>query len=703
MRALLLILIVLVTSCSREQESVREIDPPVAPVQQTILTNHGHDRVDEYYWIRDDSRKDERVLSLLEAENAYTRAVMSDVSSLQASLLNELSSRLPTADRSVPIQRGDYLYFQEFLKGRQYPIYKRRTIFEEEETILLDANALANGKTYYDVGNFSVSPDHSLLAFAEDDVSRGVYHIRFKYIDKDEYLPDEISGVSPAMAWAADNKTIFYSRKDPDTLLPDRIFRHELGKKADTLVFEEADDAFYTSVYASRSNRYIVIANSSAGSSEMLLVDAFHPTSSPRVFLPRESGHEYRIRHHGNYFYVLSNWRAKNFRLMRVAEDEIGTRDHWEEVVAHQEGVLLEDFEIFDDYLVLAERSQGLTRIRVIETASGAERFIRFGDPAYSVRIHANPSPETSVLRYSYTSLSTPFSVFEYDMSLDRSSLRKTTNVVGEFDSSDYDTERFFFEARDGTEVPVSLVYRRDKFTPGSNPAYLYGYGAYGHSTAPAFQAKRLSLLDRGFVIAIVHVRGGREMGNHWYEQGRLLRKKNTFYDFIDGTRALIDRDYVDRANIFAVGASAGGLLMGVVANEAPEMYRGVIAHVPFVDVLTTMLDESIPLTSGEYTEWGDPQVKEFYEYMLSYSPYDQVRRQAYPNMLVTTGLYDSQVQYFEPVKWVSRLRRLKEDDNLLLLDVDMDTGHAGASDRYVRYRRDALEYAFILNLAGRP
>ena len=702
MRACLVIVIVFLASCAREEDPLAAIAPPVAPMQQTVLTTHDHDRVDEYYWIRDETREDKQVLSLLDSENAYTRAVLAHTTALQEALVNELSSRLPSTDKSVPIRRDNFLYFQEFLKGGQYPVYKRQNLDTARETVLLDVNALSIGSTYYAIGNFSVSPDHSFLAFAEDQMSRGVFRIRIKHIDDGSFLPDEITGVSSSLAWGDDNKTLFYVAKHPETLLPHKVYRRELGQGVDVLVNEEMDTAFYTSVYPSRSGEYIIISNSSADASEILLLDAKHPTNPPRMFLEREANHEYRIRHHDDSFYVLTNWDADNFRLMRVTEEKIGTKRHWEEVVRHRNDVLLEDFEVFNDYLVLAERHRGLTQIRVSDIRSGEESFIRFSDPAYSARIHTNPDPDANVLRYSYSSLTTPFSIVEYDMSQNQSRLLKTSEVVGNFDVSDYQSERIFFTARDGIEVPVSLVYRQDQFDPAANPGYLTAYGAYGYSSPADFQPKRLSLLDRGFVIAIIHVRGGEEMGRHWYESGKLLHKKNSFTDFIDGTLALAEQGYVDPDAIFAAGTSAGGLLMGVVANEAPELYRGIIAHVPFVDLLTTMLDESIPLTPGEYSEWGNPLTKEHYDYMLSYSPYDQVRRQEYPNMLVTTGLHDSRVQYFEPVKWVSRLRRRKVDNNLLLLDVDMDTGHGGASDRYNRYRRDAMEYAFMLHLIGK-
>lgn len=685
----ILIVCILLAGCSDEKDQSARPAAPVAHTEPTVLSRHGHERIDDYYWIRDDSRQNQRMLSLLEQENAYTQAAMSHTETLQASLFNEISSRLPSANKTVPVARGGYEYFEEYVAGGQYPIYKRRR--QNSEEVLLDGNLLSSGYDHYEIGNFSVSPDNQLLAFAEDTLGRGRYRLRIKHIGSNEFLPEVVEDVSPSLAWAGED--LFYVKKHPQTLLPYQVYRLRAGQHE--LLYTEPDPAFYTRVYTSRSQKYVVISTSSSDSTEIMLLDAEQPT--PQSFLPRELHHEYRIRHHGDWFYVLTNWQAKNFRLMRVATHNMGNKQHWREVIPHRQDVLLEDFEVFDDYLVLTERHQGLSRIRVV---GEKDSYIEFSDPAYSARLHANPNPDVSKLRYSYTSLTRPLGIYEYDMRHGQSSLLKINKVSGDFDASNYESQRYFFTARDDTRVPVSLVYRKDRFAKGYNAGYIYAYGAYGRSTEPVFQAQRLSLLDRGFVVAIVHVRGGEEMGRQWYEDGRLLRKKNTFNDFIDGTRSLIEKGFVDENNVFATGASAGGLLMGVVINEASELYTGVVAHVPFVDVLTTMLDESIPLTSQEFTEWGDPSKKDHYEYLLSYSPYDQVKAQNYPNLLVTTGFHDAQVQYYEPVKWVSRLRQLKTDDKLLLLDIDMNTGHAGATDRYIRYRRDALEYAFILNLA---
>lgn len=680
-------------------------EPPVARTEPRQLTTHGDTRVDDYYWIRDDSRTDPEVLSLLEAENDYTAAVMSATTELQNELFAEMTSRLKTEDDTVPVKQGDYYYHREFRAGGEYPVYLRRLDDPTAKAeVMLDVNALSQGHDYYSVANWSVSPADDLLAFAEDTVSRREYTIRIKHLDEGEILLDRIDGVHSDLAWANDNETLFYVVKDPQTLLPYQVWRHEVGtdRSDDVLVYEETDPAFFTSLYKSRSDDYIVIAVNSTESSEIRLIDADRPEQEPEVFLPRQANHEYRVRHVPGWFYVISNRDAHNFRLMRTPEDRIGSRASWEEVVPHRDDVLLQDVEVFADHVVVSERKSGLTRLRVIDRRSGEDKPIDFQDPAYTARLHSNPELDTSKLRFVYSSLTTPRSVIEYDMATGTSKLLKQREVLGSFDPQNYESERVYIEARDGTQVPVSLVYRPDRRVPGKSPLYLTGYGAYGISSNPSFHSLRLSLLDRGFVYAIVHVRGGQDMGRSWYEDGKLLNKWNTFNDFIDATRELVSQGYGHPDKVFAGGGSAGGLLMGVIANEVPELYRGIIAHVPFVDVMTTMLDESIPLTTGEYSEWGDPRQEKYYEYMLSYSPYDQVSEQNYPHMLVTTGLWDSQVQYFEPVKWVQSIRAHDTGDNFQLLQIDMETGHNGASGRYERYRVDALEYAFILHILER-
>ncbi len=698
----LLSAVLFLAACGSEEASMNHISPPSAERQEKILSIHGDQRRDEYFWIRDDTREDPRVLALLEEENTYTRRMLAHTERLQKILFEEISNRLVADDRTVPVSQGKYRYYREYREGGEYPVYLRVAKDPEgEPQVLLDANRLSTGHGYYRIGNWTVSPGENIIAWAEDTLSRREYTIRFRDLDTGTVLSDRIHKVSTSLAWASDNRTIFYVDKEPKTLRPYRVYRHVLGTPGDqdVLVHEERDGAFDTAVRLTRSKQYILVSLDSTDSSEVRLIPADEPESRPRVFLPREKNHEYRVRHANHEFYILTNWQAKNFRLMKVAEGKTDDPSLWQEVVAHRDDVLLQDFEVFDRFLVINEKKEGLARLRIIRLEDGTGELIQFHDPTYSARIHANPEVDSTRLRYAYSSLTTPDSIYEFDMETGETRLLKEEKVLGGFDRNRYVSDRVWFEARDGVRVPVSLVYRKDRFRKGGNPLYVYGYGSYGYGMSPSFQSRRLSLLDRGFVYAIIHVRGGDELGRQWYEDGKLLKKKNTFNDFIDGTRFLVAAGYGDADRVFAAGGSAGGLLMGVIANEAPDLYRGIIAHVPFVDVVTTMLDESIPLTSGEFDEWGDPRQKVYYDYMLSYSPYDQVKAQRYPAMLVTTGLYDSQVQYFEPVKWVSRLRYMKLDDNPLLIDIDMDSGHGGASGRYEQHRLDAMEYAFILDL----
>lgn len=679
--------------------------PPVAEKHPHELEVHGDRRIDNYYWIRDDQRSDPGVLAYLGAENAYTKAVLAHTEPLQAKLFGEITGRLKSEDRTVPVKRDDYLYFREYRAGGEYPVYLRQPAAGGgEPEVILDGNALARGHPYYAIGDWAVSSGQDHLAYAEDTRSRRQYTIRFRNLTSRTMLADAIVDTSGDMAWANDNRTLFYVARDPETLLPYRVFRHRLGEDPaqDVLVYEEKDNTFYTSVYKTRSRRFIVIFLGSTLSTEALLIDADRPDSAPVSFLPREPRHEYEIRHIDDTFYVRTNWRAENFRLMKVKEGMSRDKANWVEVVPNRDDVLLFDVEVFRNFVALNEREKGLTQLTVLDRRTGQKRRLDFIDPAYSVSLGANPEIETNELRYNYTSLRIPDSVYEEAMDTGYRTLLKQDEVVGRFDPSEYATKRAWATARDGTKIPISIVYRRSLWRPGGNPLYVYGYGSYGISIDPEFASDRLSLLDRGFVYAIVHVRGGEEMGRHWYEAGKMLHKKNTFYDFIDGTKYLLAHGYGDPGKVFAAGGSAGGLLMGVIANEAPLLYTGgVIAHVPFVDIVTTMLDETIPLTTGEFDEWGNPQIKEQYDYILSYSPYDQVRDQAYPNMFVTTGLYDSQVQYYEPVKWVAKLRAHQQGGHRILLHIDMQTGHSGASGRYERYRLKAMEYAFILDVIG--
>ncbi|MGH7539754.1 MAG: S9 family peptidase, partial [Gemmatimonadota bacterium] len=653
------------------------------------------------YWLAE--RENPDVIAYLEAENAYLEAMMAHTEDLQEALFEEIKGRIEQTDLSVPFRQDDYWYYSRTEDGKQYPIYARKKgSLDAPEQVMLDVNALAEGHGFYAVSGLDVSSGQGTLAFGEDTVGRRIYTIRFRNLDTGEFLPDRIPGTSGNIAWAEDDRTLFYTVRDPQTLRSFRVYRHVLGSdpSADVLVFEEADEEFSCFVRKTKSKAYVMIGSSHTLSNEYRRVDAAHPEGEFTVVLPREREHEHSVDHYGDHFYIRTNDGAKNFRLVRAPVDD-PRRQNWEEVIGARADVLLEDFEIFRDHLVVEERKDGLLRIRVRRWDDGSEHYLAFEEPAYAAYVSTNPDMNTSVLRYGYTSMTTPSSIYDYDMETRERTLLKREEVLGGFDPADYVTERRTAPARDGVEVPVSIVYRAGTPTDGSSPLLLYGYGSYGSSLDASFSTPRLSLLDRGFVYAIAHVRGGEELGRSWYEDGKLFKKKNTFTDFIDVAEFLVAEGYADPDRLFAMGGSAGGLLMGAVVNMRPDLWRGVIAHVPFVDVVTTMLDESIPLTTFEYDEWGNPNELEAYRYMLSYSPYDNVEARAYPNLLVTTGLHDSQVQYFEPAKWVAKLRALKTDDDLLLLKTNMEAGHGGASGRYRRYREIALDYAFLLDLAG--
>jgi len=667
----------------------------------TEIEMHGKVRVDEYYWLKD--RENPEVIAYLEAENTHARAVMAHTEPLQQKLFDEIRGRIRKTDESVPYLKGGDYYSLRYREDGEYAIHmRRRGSLEAPAEILLDENELAEGHEFFSMAGREVSPDGAVLAFAVDYIGRRQHTVRFEELETGRLLPDEIQSVSGNLAWAADSRTLFYAAMDPVTLRWDRIFRHRLGTDpaADVLVYEEEDDTFSVSVEVSTSRRYLLILSSQTMTTEVHTLLAADPTGSPRVLAPRERGHEYDVDHYAGRFFIRSNSEAPNFRLLAVSE-EAPDRQNWEECVPHREDVLLSDFALFRDHLVLAERAGGLTCLHVVPWSGEGEHCLEFQEPAYHVRLGDNFEPDTEVLRFEYTSLTTPTSTFDYNMRSRERRLLKTEEVVGGYDRGRYRSERLFAPAADGTEIPISLVYRSDLRREGGGPLLLYGYGSYGISIDPAFQSARLSLLDRGFTFAIAHVRGGQEMGRRWYEDGKLLRKRNTFTDFIACGKYLIDRGYAAPDLLFATGGSAGGLLMGAVINLEPELFRGVVAAVPFVDVVTTMMDDAIPLTTGEYDEWGDPRDPALFDYILSYSPYDNVEPKAYPHLLARTGLHDSQVQYWEPAKWVARLRATKTDDHLLLLKTDMGAGHGGASGRYRRYRDVALEYAFLLDLAG--
>jgi len=673
-------------------------EPPAAKTVPKQLEIHGDVRVDDYYWLRE--RENPDVVSYLEAENAYTTAVMAHTGPLQDELFGEIKGRIKQTDLSVPYMEDGFYYYTRTEDGKEYPIHARKEgSLESPEQVMLDVNELAEGSAFYSARSLRISENNRVLAFAEDTRGRRIYTIRLRDLETGDYLDDEIHGASGNLAWAEDNRTIFYTKRDPQTLRAYQVWRHSLGTDPanDELVFEEADEEFNVSLSKTRSKRFIVIGSSHTLSDEYRYIDAARPDDGFELFLPRERGHEHSIDHFGDHFYMRTNDGAENFRLVRAPVDATG-RESWEEVIAGRDDVLLEDIEVFAGHLVVIERSNGLRQIRV-RPWDGEEHYIDFGEDAYLAYVSTNPEMNTPLLRIGYTSMTTPNSIYDYDMETREKTLLKREEILGGFDPAEFATERRYAEARDGTKVPVSIVYRKGIALDGSNPLLLYAYGSYGASMDATFSAARLSLLNRGFVYAIAHIRGGQEMGRSWYEDGKLFNKKNTFTDFIDVAEFLIAEGFTRPDRLFAQGGSAGGLLMGAVTNMRPDLFRGVVAQVPFVDVITTMLDETIPLTTFEFDEWGNPTDRDYYDYMLSYSPYDNVEAKDYPNLLVTTGLHDSQVQYWEPAKWVAKLRTLKTDDNRLLLKTNMEAGHGGASGRYKRYEETAFVYAFLLDL----
>jgi oligopeptidase B len=678
-----------------------EAPPPVAKKVPKELTIHGHSRVDEYYWLN--QRDNPEVIAYLNAENAYTAAVMKPAAALKEALYKEMVGRMKQDDSSVPYLDNGYWYYTRYEKGKDYPVYcRRRESMKGAEQVLLDGNRLAAGHAYFHIGDFAVSPDNATLAYSVDTVSRRQYRIRFRSLKSGREYADELRMTAGSMAWAADSRTLFYPVIDPETLRAFKVMRHRLGAPAagDATAYVEKDETFEVDVFPSRSRQYLILASRSTLSDEYRFLAAGRPQGEFRVFQPRVRGLEYSIDHLGDSFYVLTNDGAVNFKLMRAAADRTG-REDWTEVIGHRPDVLLEDFELFRGHLVLSERRAGLTHIRVVPWGEMPGYDIEFPEQAYTAYPAFTAEPDTDLMRFSYTSLTTPSSTYEFDMKTRQRRLLKRQEVLGGYDAGLYQSERLMAPGYDGTLVPISLVYRRDTARGAQTPLLLYGYGSYGASTDPSFSSSRISLLDRGFIFAIAHVRGGQEMGRAWYDEGKLFKKMNTFTDFISCAEHLVRRGYTSPAKLFAMGGSAGGLLMGAVANLRPDLFRGIVAQVPFVDVVTTMLDPSIPLTTSEYDEWGDPNKPDQYEYLLSYSPYDNVRPKDYPAMLVTTGLHDSQVQYFEPAKWVARLRALKTDGNPLLLRTNMDAGHGGASGRFRRLEQVAFEYAFLLQLAG--
>jgi oligopeptidase B len=667
----------------------------------TKLEKHGHTRVDDYYWLRE--RENPEVINHLNEENDYAAKETAHTRAFEEKLFEEIKGRFKQTDMSVPYKRDDYFYYTRYEEGKEYPIYARkRGALDQPEGIMLDANVLAQGHEFFSIGGWAVSSGQDFLAYAVDTQGRRIYTAYLKNLTTGEILPDVLANVTENLTWANDNRTIFYGKQDETTLRQYQIYRHVLGTdpSEDQLVFQEDDETFVTYIFKTKSKKFLMIVSSQTVSQEYRYLDAGNPFGQFKMFLPREREHEYHVDHFQDRFIIRSNSKAKNFRLMSTPLEK-PEREHWQEIIPHREDVYLGDFELFKNHLVVEERARGLIQIRVIPWSGGAPHYIEFEEPAYRANLGVNLEFETTQLRFEYTSMKTPLSIYDYDMVTRSKTLLKREEVLGGFDSENYATERLNAQAADGTIIPISILYRKGLKKDGTNPLLLYGYGSYGLSIDASFASPRLSLVDRGFVYAIAHVRGGQEMGRRWYEDGKLLNKKNSFTDFVACAEFLISEKFTNPEKLFAMGRSAGGLLMGAVSNMRPDLFKGIVAEVPFVDVITTMLDSSIPLTTGEYDEWGDPNKRQYYDYMLSYSPYDNVEKKTYPAMLITGGLHDSQVQYWEPAKWVAKLRELKTDKNRLLLKTNMDAGHGGVSGRFRRHHETAFSYAFLLDLAG--
>ena len=705
----LLILAVYITACNQSSPTMESyqwpsVKPPTAEKSPKEFTAHGDKRIDDYYWLN--QRENTKVLDYLKAENAYLDTMMSGTRELREKLFKEMKGRIKEKDESLPYKDNGYWYYTRFEEGKQYPTFcRKKETLEAAEEVMLDQNKLAEGFKYYSVGGRSVSDNNELLAFTVDSVSRRLYGLQFKNLVTGVIYPEVIANVEGNdLAWAADNKTIFYVKKDVTTLLGYQVWRHELGTDPakDVLVFEEKDNRFYIGVYRTKSKKYIGIQSEmNQVSNEFRLLEAAHPGGAFKVFQPRQDGLQYNIEHFNDKFYVLTDLDAPNFRLMETPEAKTG-KENWKEVIPHRKDVYISSLLVFKNHLVLAEVKDALNQLRIINQTDKKDYYIPFDESVYTTFPNVNPDYNTNVLRFSYTSMTTPGSIYDFNMDTQQRELKKQTEVLGGFKKDDYTSERLWATVRDGVKVPVSLVYKKGVKKDGSNPLLLYAYGSYGNSIFPAFNSNVISLLDRGFVYAIAHVRGGQEMGRQWYDQGHLFKKKNTFYDFIDCGEFLIKENYTTKNHLYANGGSAGGLLMGAIANIRPDLWHGVVADVPFVDVITTMSDASIPLTTGEYKEWGNPADSAEYFYIKTYSPYDNVEKKAYPNMLVTTGLHDSQVQYFEPAKWVAKLRELKTDSNKLLFKINMDAGHGGSSGRFDYLKEKAWQYAFYLALEGK-
>jgi len=710
-----LISIIFASGCKSDKHMNTDLKAPSAEKQAKSLTIHNSTRIDNYFWMRltDEQKtakkKDtqtQKVEAYLNSENDYFDKVTASTNNFQKELFEEMKGRIKEDDTSVPYFRNNYFYITRFEKGSQYPIYSRKKeSLEVDEEILFDVNQEAREHEYFQLGALNVSPDNKLVAFATDTVSRRQYTIQIKNLETGELLTDKIENTTGGSVWSNDNRTLFYTKKDPLTLRSSSIYRHVLGTDAseDVIVFEEKDETYSTYVYKTKSHKFIVIGSSSTLSSEFRIISADKPYGDWRVIQPREDNLEYSLAHYGDYFYIQTNKDdAINFKLMKTPVNKT-TKENWVDVIPHRNETLLEDVSIFKNYLVIEERSNGLGKIRIKTWDGKEDYYLPFNEETYSAGVYANPEFDTNVIRYSYNSMTTPNSVIDFNMKNQTKEVKKEQEVLGgKFDKNNYKSERVWATARDGKKVAISLVYHKDTELNKNTPLLQYAYGSYGYTISDGFSTTRLSLLDRGFVYAVAHIRGGQYLGREWYNDGKMMNKMNSFFDFIDCSKYLIENSYTSAKHLYAMGGSAGGLLMGGVSNLNPELYNGIIAAVPFVDVISTMLDESIPLTTGEFDEWGNPKEKEAYEYMLSYSPYDQVTSKEYPNMLVTTGYFDSQVQYWEPAKWVAKLRELKTDKNTLLLHTNMDVGHGGASGRFDALKETAIDYTFLLALENK-
>lgn len=697
----LCVIFALISTKAKAQKMTENIQAPVAKIIPKQLVKHKDIRVDNYFWMNE--RENPEVISYLNQENSYYNTKMAHTKEFQTELFEEMKARIKEDDQSVPYFYNGYFYITRYEKGQDYPIYARKKgSLSATEEILFNCNELAQGHAYFQLGGLSISPNNKYATFGVDTKGRRIYTIQIKNLETGEILSDKIENVTGGSVWANDNATIFYTQQDKVTLRADKIFRHKLGTdaKGDVLVFDEKDDTFNVYVSKEKSKKYIVIGSGSTLTSEYRILNADEPEGDFQVFQPRVRGLEYSISHYGDSFYVLTNKdKATNFKLMKTPENAT-LKKHWKDVIPHREDVLLEGIEIFKNFLVVEERSNGLNHIRIMPWSGAGDYYLPFDNETYNAYTTTNIDFDTDILRYSYQSMATPSSVIDFNMVTKTKEILKEQQVLGgKFDKNNYIEERVWASASDGTKIPISMVYHKSVQKDGKNPLLLYAYGSYGNTMEPYFSSTRLSLLDRGFIYAIAHIRGGEDLGRQWYEEGKLLKKKNTFTDFIDCSKFVIQQKYTSPAHLYAEGGSAGGLLMGAVVNMAPELYNGVIAQVPFVDVVTTMLDDSIPLTTGEYDEWGNPNTKKYYDYMLSYSPYDNVKQQKYPNLFVSTGLHDSQVQYWEPAKWVAKLRTMKKDDTVLYLVTNMDAGHGGASGRFESLKELAREFSFLLDL----